>query len=460
MTTLGMDTEAARLASNDLEGGADQIRGLAQRLDAALLGLDWSGSDAERVRASWQEQERRQLDLAAEHLHGLVTLLRREADAQDAASGDGTGGGGGGALGPATSTGLQPQTVGEDGEDGGLAGWISRHVGAYLQGAGRTLEHAGDLVGKIGDVLTGERDWSAAAIAASAVATVGSSIGTTVNGITGEDQHWFDERAGHADGPVAVPTDPAQASQFQPALTRPTDLPSLMQGVTDGYQVGLAPGSNGDVRVTRIDNPGGTAYVVAVPGTENWSPSAGGQPRDSTANLALVSANPSAAAESVQRAMEAAGVPPGSRVMLVGHSQGGIIAAQLASDPAFAERYGVTHVLTYGSPVDHLRMPPGVNLMQVQHGADLVPRLDFGGISASGALPERAPTVTLGSPGGFWEIGVNHSHTEYLQSVRDAMAGDTDAGRTLRDYQATLAPYLVAPGGTATAVDVPVRRGN
>jgi pimeloyl-ACP methyl ester carboxylesterase len=442
-----MDTEAARNASNDLEGGADQIVGLAQRLDGLLMDLEWTGPDAERTRASWQDQERRQLDLTAEHLRGLVTLIRQEADAQDHTSGDGRAA----AAAPIGSSAVEQEP------DDGLAGWLGGHLGAFFQGVGRTLDGAGDLAGKIGDVLTGEREWSVAAIAASALTTVGSAAGAVVNGVTGEDQGWFKEGPGLAGTPAAVPTDPTQATQFQPALTQPTDLPSLMQGVSDGYQVGAAPGSTGDVRITRVDNGGTPAYVVAIPGTENWSPAAGGQPRDLTANLALVAGNPAAAAQSVEAALQAAHIPPGAPVLLVGHSQGGIIAAQLAADPAFVERYGVTNVLTYGAPIDHVAVTPGVGVLQVQHGADVVPRLDLGGLGTS---HPQTSTVTLASPGDVWRPDVNHSYTEYAQSVRDALGSDTDAGRILREYQSTLAPFLVGPGGSASAVDVPVSRGD
>jgi len=446
VTTLGMDTDAARTASDDLQGGADQITGLAQRLDGLLMGLEWVGPDAERVRASWQEQERRRLDSTAEHLSTLVALLRQEADAQDATSGDGaTGAGSAGAA-------VAQEQAGE----GGITGFLGSHLGAFFAGVGRTLDGAGDLAGKIGDVLAGE-EVSIAAIAASALSTVGSAAGAIYSGVTGEDQEWFKEGPGLAGTPAAVPTDASQATQFQPALTTPTDLPSLMQGVSDGYQVGEGPGSTGDVRITRVDNGGTPAYVVAIPGTENWSPAGGGQPRDLTANLGLVAGSPAAATESVERAMQAANIPPGAPVLLVGHSQGGIIAANLAADPAFVERYGVTNVLTYGAPIDHVALTPGVGVLQVQHGADVVPRLDLGGAGTSHA---PAPTVTLDSPGGFWQPGVNHSYAEYAQSVRDELGADTDAGRMLRDYQASLAPFLVGPGGSASAVDVPVSRGD
>ncbi len=182
-------------------------------------------------------------------------------------------------------------------------------------------------------------------------------------------------------------------------------------------------------------------------------------PRDLSGNLNLVAGNPTAAAESVTRAMENAGIPQGSPVMLVGHSQGGIIAAQLASDPAFVERYGVSHVMTYGAPIDHMQLAPGVQGLQVQHHNDVVPRLDLGGVDLFGGHPnDRVPTVTLDSPGGLDPVA-NHDHTAYIDSVREARLAQDENGRILRAYEATLAPYLVGPGGSASAVDVPVRRG-
>jgi hypothetical protein len=449
--THGMDTEAARNASNDLEGGADQITGLAQRLDGLLMNLEWFGSDAERVRASWQGQERRSLDSTAAHLLELVALIRREAEAQDATSENGGGQGSGTAV-----AGSDPTVAGA----GGLAGWLSSHLGAFFQGLGRTAAAGGDLIGKIGDVLTGDKDWSVAAIAASALTTGGSAVGAVVNGVTGEDQHWFDEGTGLSGAPVAAPTDPNLATQFQPALTAPHDLPSMMQGVTDGYQVGQAPGSSGDVRITRIDNGTGTpSWIVAVPGTESWSPAAGSTGRDLTANFGLMAGNPTAASESVRSAMVAAGIQPGDHTMLVAHSQGGIIAAQLASDHSFVERFGVTNVMTYGAPIDHVTIDPGVSVLQMKHQYDVVPTLDLGGVRADGNLPGPQTSVTLPSPGHFYDVVTSHSYTEYAQSVRDQLGSDTDAGRILREYQSTLSPFFVAPGGTATAVDIPVSRG-
>ena len=450
--TLGMDTVAGRAAGEQLAHGSQQIAELAQRLDTVVMALEWAGMDAERYRSDWRDLQRPTLDATARLLSEVAALIRGEAEAQDTASDSG---------GSVTAVGSVAAAA-TPGGGGGILGWLDRHVGNFFRGLVRTGEHASDFVEKLDDVLTGERDWPVAALAASALGTVGAAAGAVVGGVTGEDVHWFDEGRGVAGAPVNAPTDPSRAGQYQPVVAQPRDLPSLMQGVTDAYQVGNDPSSNGDVRITRVDNGTGTpAYVVSIPGTETWSPSAGAMGRDLTANLGLVAGNPTAAAESVRLAMDQAHIPPGSPVMLVGHSQGGIIAGTLAADPAFVQQYGVTNVMTYGAPIDHLDIDPSVQVLQVQHTTDVVPRLDLGGIRTGDDLvPSYRPTVTLDNPGHFWELATNHSYVEYANSVRDELGANTDAGRILREYQATLTPFFIGPNGQVTAVDIPVSRGD
>ncbi|MFB9314346.1 hypothetical protein [Nocardioides plantarum] len=449
MTTLGMDTEAGLAASGELDAGSQKIAELATRLDSALHGFDWTGTDADRTLDAWRQTGKPSLDTTVTQLASMALLIRQEAQAQDTASGEGaTSAGGGGAVGSA-----QPQ-----GFLGKVGQFLTDRISAAYDGIKRTLGHEVGLLGKVVDVLTGREDHSVSEIAASALLTVGSAAGTVANIVTGKDQHWFGEGTGVAGTPSVV-ADKA-GGLYSPALARPTDLGSLMQGVTDSYQVGKNPDAEGgDVRITRVDNGNGPAYVVSIPGTENWSPTAGAEPRDLSANLALVAGDPTAAAQSVRAAMDAAGIPPGSPVMLVGHSQGGIIAAQLASDPAFVQQYGVTNILTYGAPIDHMQLAPGVEALQVQHRFDVVPRLDLGGVDLHGVNPNSHVTgVTLPSPGGVFGVVANHDHTAYINSVREAMASDGESGRILRDYQSTLAPFLVTPTGSATAIDVPVTR--
>ncbi|MDT9594756.1 hypothetical protein RDV89_16840 [Nocardioides zeae] len=464
MATLlrGMDTAAGHAAAATLQQGAADLESVAARLDAALAGFTWTGDDAERVRGEWAFTRRPQIVLAAEHLADLATRLEAEARAQDEASGAGAGAGTGGTAGAPGAAGGTP---GADGRVPASAPGLLDRIGAWIgdrltaggAALGRFLGAGADLQGKILDVLTGERDWSAAAIAASALGAAGAGAGVVANLVTGEDQRWFAEGVGGIGDPVAVPLVETGLGD-RVALEQPRSLDTIMQSVTDAYANGTADGSDGEVRIVRVDNGAGTpAYIVAVPGTETWSPGGGSAPRDLTANVALMAGNPTAAAESVRLAMERADIPADAPVLLVGHSQGGMITGHLAADEAFRERFNVTNMVTYGSPVDHLQVS-GVNVLQMGHSFDPTPRLDLGG--AGLPSPTGGQQVELPSPGSWYDVVGNHSHEAYIRSVHDALGAEGALGDRLRAYQsdASMLPFLVGPNGSATGVDVPVHR--
>lgn len=82
-------------------------------------------------------------------------------------------------------------------------------------------------------------------------------------------------------------------------------------------------------------------------------------------------------AESVKRAMEAAGVPKGSEVMIIGHSYGGYTAMDLAADRSFnsgegSSGYKVTHVLSMGAATDHYlpAVPSSTNVLIANNRID------------------------------------------------------------------------------------------
>ena len=51
--------------------------------------------------------------------------------------------------------------------------------------------------------------------------------------------------------------------------------------------------------------------------------------------------------------MKQAGIQPDDPVEIVGHSQGGIIAAAAATD--FQDKYDIQHIATLGSPIANFR---------------------------------------------------------------------------------------------------------
>lgn len=139
----------------------------------------------------------------------------------------------------------------------------------------------------------------------------------------------------------------------------------------------------GRVRVVGVAcGDGSVAWTVLIPGTQSWDPVAGDQPFDVTTDVQALAGRWTLLAAGVAEALRAAQASrgragAGDRVLLVGHSQGGIIAASLASDPAFRTAQRVTHVVTAGAPVSGFEVPAEVSVLAVEHEGDPVPQLDL-----------------------------------------------------------------------------------
>lgn len=219
-------------------------------------------------------------------------------------------------------------------------------------------------------------------------------------------------------------------------LTGPADLVALGNDL-DG----------GRVRVVEVEEPdGGSAWVVVVPGTQEWGPRAGPNPFDLTSDVRAVTGDATLAAAGVEAALAraraaSARARPDDPVLLVGHSQGGIHAAALASDPGFGARHRVTHVLTSGAPVALFPLPSTVEVLSVEHAEDPVPALDLT------PNPERAGWHTVRAGTGPPVDVRRHLLDDYVRTTRAAQD----------------APRGVVPGVTAWEVsarsflDGPVR---
>jgi pimeloyl-ACP methyl ester carboxylesterase len=148
-----------------------------------------------------------------------------------------------------------------------------------------------------------------------------------------------------------------------------------------------APGLDGDKAWIRIEkflepaSPVGTAaydkpllqarYVVYIPGTQSWGPKPGANPFDLTSNLSAISKTGFAGSErAVALAMTQAGINADSKVLLVGHSQGGMVAANIST------RFAGSKVLTFGAPLGQLTDKIKAPTLSVEHNRDPVPKLD------------------------------------------------------------------------------------
>jgi pimeloyl-ACP methyl ester carboxylesterase len=97
---------------------------------------------------------------------------------------------------------------------------------------------------------------------------------------------------------------------------------------------------------------------------------------DNETNLRALGGAVSDMERGVATAMEQAGIGPREPVAMVGHSQGGIIAARLVEDPLFMARYDVAAVLTAGSPIGPVELPSGLPVLSLEDVEDHTVGLD------------------------------------------------------------------------------------
>lgn len=253
-----------------------------------------------------------------------------------------------------------------------------------------------NFVGQFTQIFTEGRWPRFHEVAASAILLLGRAGGLVGNIIAGEDLGLFDSGTGVARSPDQLATTNADGDGTG---RMPTDLVGLFDMMTDTYDNGEGrDGSdNRHVRITEVVQPDGSvAYIVNVPGTNGLfdfpgSITGGDEAFDNTSNLELQAGQQSASMEAVRDAMEQAGIPPGAPVMLMGHSQGGMVAGELVTDPSFTDQYNVTHLITEGSPNDSRAIPPGIQTLAVEHTNDIVPQVDLGDAYAGPPIPIATP---------------------------------------------------------------------
>lgn len=148
----------------------------------------------------------------------------------------------------------------------------------------------------------------------------------------------------------------------------------------------------GQVRIDRFVTPDGRyKYTVAIDGTRDWGTN-GKEPFNLASNLNSYSGHDSESVRAVKEAMKKAGITGADEVEISGHSQGGMIA----SDIARSREFNVKHVTTFGSPVDQSVLPRGVDGLAIAHQNDAVPAL--GGTHLNTAPQGKQQHVVVAGP--------------------------------------------------------------
>ncbi|HET9657213.1 MAG TPA: hypothetical protein VFP72_17810 [Kineosporiaceae bacterium] len=234
----------------------------------------------------------------------------------------------------------------------------------------------------------------------------------------------------------------------------PADLGDLTDRIAGCYPPDDQPAPTATIRVDLVSpEPGRRAWVVSIPGQQEMSLRGGTNPFDLAGDVHAMARQDTAARRSVLAAMEQAGISRGEPILLAGHSQGGMVAAGLASDPGVRARYDITHVVTVGSPIAGYPVPDDVQVLAVEHTDDVVPRLD------GRANPDRHGWVTvertLHAPGALADAVTAHDLDTYRGTMRLV---DRSRDLSVQAFRAGLDPFLDRPGATGWAMEFVAQR--
>ena len=168
------------------------------------------------------------------------------------------------------------------------------------------------------------------------------------------------------------------------------------------------------------------SWTVDIRGTQSFFIGQTG-PQDMTTNLQGVAGMSSDQLVAIKEAMSAAGIAPGEAVEFAGHSQGGIMAAQMAADPSVRARYNVVSVVTAGSPTATIA-PGDVPVLSYENSGDIVPGLDGNGTRGDNVTTvmfrDYEATCHADDP-----VPCSHSAPLYVDEIRSAL----DAAHTSSD---------------------------
>jgi len=128
---------------------------------------------------------------------------------------------------------------------------------------------------------------------------------------------------------------------------------------------------SGNIRIEGYQTHSGRVLVVYLPGTGNWSPVGGKSAFDLSSDLELIGESENSnSSRAAHAALNAYGVRADDRLILVGYSQGGMVAAELAE-----ENPNVIGLVSVGSPIANSQLPDVVPVLSIEHSNDIVPAL-------------------------------------------------------------------------------------
>lgn len=221
------------------------------------------------------------------------------------------------------------------------------------------------------------------------------------------------------------------------ASSPPRGLADVMSGLALRNE-----GRHGEIDVKFLDCADGTRRVIVdIPGTKSWDPLPNGDVTSFSTNARALLGERTAYEQGVLTALTRAGVTPTDKVMLVGHSEGGMVAVTAARDAMRSGRFTITHVITAGSPIALSvgQVPSGVQVLALENKHDFIPHLD------GSANPDEPNITTVTVDRGDGTEGDDHSIPDaYLPGAVDAAASGN----------ASVHAFLTSASGYFTASSV------
>jgi pimeloyl-ACP methyl ester carboxylesterase len=175
-------------------------------------------------------------------------------------------------------------------------------------------------------------------------------------------------------------------------------------------------------------------YVVYLGGTIDPGTDPTSEPWDMTSNLSAMAQMDAGSYRATHDAMRQAGIDAQDNVIMVGHSQGGLVAALIAQSGEFQVR----DVVTVGAPIRHIELPPDVHVVALEHREDVIPSLS--GVAAVGTATHTVVTRSLyaHTPPPQGQVLPAHNLSRYIDTAAlldKNTHGDT---RTTQERIATL----------------------
>lgn len=129
--------------------------------------------------------------------------------------------------------------------------------------------------------------------------------------------------------------------------------------------------SSGNIRLESYQGPNGRVVVMYLPGTAEWNPLAHKKAFDIRSDFELLAEGQNSnSVRAANAALSAFGVSNKDRLVLVGYSQGGMVAAELSH-----KLPNVSGVFTMGSPIATEAIPSSIPVVSLEHSNDVVPAL-------------------------------------------------------------------------------------